>query len=152
MAVHRRYDVLAVVAAVVGLLAYASFHPEFHLRPQMPVEFFDASKVPQPQRAAEERIARAYWNCAVNDVQWKYGYARRLPDEPPPEFAGSAVELASATDSVTRARYWQRLRDVWGISSIWNEHYEFDASSVKTSVQSAGQWLERLMRRITGYS
>ncbi len=152
MAVHRRYDILAIMAGVVGLLAYASFESEFRLRPEMPVEFFDASRMPQPKRAAEEQIARAYWKCAVNEVQWRYGYARRLPDDPPPEFAVAAAELAPAADPVTRARYWRRLREVWGISSIWNEHYEFNTLAIRNSLQSAGDSLERLMRRITGYS
>ena len=153
MAVHRRHDIIAIVAIVVCIAAYASFRSEFRLRRAMPVEFFDASSVPAAKRAAEQRIAEAYWQCAVAQIQWQYGYAHRLPEEPPEEFSVTAAEAGSAAnDSVLRARYWLKLRDVWGISSVWQRQYEWNTISLKESLQSAGQWLEQAMRRITSYS
>jgi hypothetical protein len=153
MAVHRRFDILAIVAIVVCVVAYASFRSEFRLRPRMPVEFFDASQVAADRRVSEEKIARAYWRCAVTQVQWRYGYAHRLPEEPPDEFAVTPEEAgAAARDSAVRARYWQKLREVWVMSAVWHEEYEWNTISLRESLQSAGQWLERAMRRITGYS
>jgi hypothetical protein len=142
---------MAIVVIVLCIVAYASFRVEFRLREQMPVEFFDASRVPAGKRASEERIARAYWKCAVTQVQWKYGYAHRLPDEPPDEFQVTTEEAgAAAQDPAVRARYWQKLREVWVISSVWHEQYEWNMIVLRQSMQSAGQWLESTMRRITG--
>jgi hypothetical protein len=151
MPVNRKHDIMAIVAVVVCIVAYASFRVEFRLRAQMPPEFFDASRVPANKRVSEEKIARAYWKCAVTQVQWKYGYAHRLPDEPPDEFEVTAEEAgAAAHDSAVRARYWQKVRDVWVISSVWSEQYEWNTIALKQSMQSAGEWLESTMRRITG--
>ena len=153
MAVHRRFDILAIVAIVVCVVAYASFRSEFRLRARMPVEFFDASHVAADRRVAEEKIARAYWKCAVTQVQWKYGYAHRLPEEPPDEFAVRSEEAgAAANDSAVRARYWRKLHEVWGVSAVWHEQYEWNTISLRESLQSAGQWIERHMRKIVGYS
>ncbi len=151
MAVHRKHEILAIVAGVLCIAAYASFRSEFRLRSAMPVEFFDASRVPLGKRTAEEKIANAYWKCAVTQIQWKYGYARRLPEEPPEEFSVTTAEAGSAAnDSAMRVRYWQKLRDVWGLSAVWHEEYEWNTISLKESLQSAGQWLELHMRRIVG--
>ena len=96
MARRRKYDIVIVIALVLLGIAYGSFSSEFRLRPDMPVEFFDGSRLPPAKRAAEEKIAAAYWACAVKQVQWKYGYASRLPDAPPPEFSVSSSEITDA--------------------------------------------------------
>src|SRR5713101_3692374 len=147
MAIHRRYDVIAIIVIVICVAAYASIRSEFRLRSAMPVEFFDRSRVPA------EKIAKAYWKCAVTQIQWRYGYAHRLPDEPPAEFLVTTAEAGSAAnDSAIRARYWQKLREVWCMSAVWHEQYEWNTISLNQSLQSAGEWLERHMRRIVGYS
>lgn len=151
MAVQRRYDIIAIVVVVILIALYASIRSEFRLREAMPVEFFDASRVPAEKRAAEEKIAEAYWKCAVAQIQWQYGYAHRLPDEPPAEFSVTpAVAGSAAQDSAVRARYWQKLRAVWGVSAVWHEQYEWNIISLTESLRSAGQWLETHMRRIVG--
>jgi hypothetical protein len=147
--VHRRHDITAIVFVVICIAAYASIRSEFRLRHDMPVEFFDASRIPVGKRASEEKIARAYWNCAVTQVQWKYGYAHRLPEEPPDDFSLTPETARSAaTDSALRERYWQKLRVLWGVSTMWEKHYEWNNDTLKNSMQSGGAWLERLGRRI----
>lgn len=142
---------MAIVVLVILIVLYASIRSEYRLRPAMPVEFFDASRVPAAKRAAEKKIAEAYWKCAVTQIQWQYGYAHRLPDEPPAGFSISAAEAGSAAqDPALRARYWQKLRDVWGVSAVWHEQYEWNTISLTESLQSAGQWLERQTRRVVG--
>ena len=149
--VHRRYDIIAIIALVILVVLYASLRSEYRLTATMPVEFFDASRVPAEKRAAEEKIAEAYWKCAVTQIQWQYGYAHRLPDEPPAEFFVTVAEAGTAAnDSAIRARYWQKLRGVWGISTVWHKRYEWNTISLTQSLQSAGQWLESHMRRIVG--
>jgi hypothetical protein len=150
MAVHRKYDIAAIVVVVLCILAYASFRPKFRLRPEMPVEFFDASRLAPARRVSEERIANAYWKCAVSEVQWKYGYAQRLPDDPPAEFSVKALDAVD--NAAARVRYWKKLRELWGVTAIWQKQYEWNTISLRDSLQSAGKWLEEQMRRITGYA
>jgi uncharacterized protein HemY len=151
MSIHSRHDITAVVALVILIALYASIRSEFRLRSTMPVEFFDATRVPAERRAAEEKIAAAYWKCAVQQIQWQYGYAHRLPEEPPAGFLVTAAEAGSAArDSAVRDRYWQKLRGIWGVSTVWHQQYEWNTNSLTESLQSAGQWLESHMRRIVG--
>ncbi len=151
MAVHRRYDILAIIGIVLLLLAYASVRSEFRLQSAMPKEFFDSSYTPPQSRAREERLAHAYWQCAVTQIQWKYGYAHRLPEEPPAEFGVNLQDTGSAAnDTATRLRYWHKLKDVWTVTAVWHREYEWNSISLHESLQSAGQWMEQHMRRIIG--
>jgi hypothetical protein len=153
MAVHRRYDIWAILVIVLAIVAYASFRTEFRLRASVPVEFFDPSGLTPKKRAAEEVIAKAYWECAITQIQWKYGYAHRLPDDPPPEFSVTTMQAGSAADDTTvRNHYWQRLRATWVVSSAWEEHYDWNTISLSNALRSAGAWLEGHMRAILGYS
>ncbi|HSY90336.1 MAG TPA: hypothetical protein VK812_03130 [Candidatus Binatus sp.] len=152
MTVHRRHDIPVILAFVLCVVAFGSFRSDYRLRANMPTEFFDAAQLPANKRASEEKIARGYWTCAVTQIQWKYGYAHRLPFDPPEEFALAADAGPGTKDSAARLHYWQRLRVIWDTSGIWEHQYEFNPLVFKQSVESAGQWLENLMRRITGYS
>jgi hypothetical protein len=151
MAVRRRYDIPAIIAVVLAIVVYASFRSEYRLRERMPVEFFDASTVAPKKRAAEESIAKAYWKCAVTEVQWKYGYAHRLPEQVPAEFSISNGN-GRGGDPAVRLFYWQRLRSIWIVSSVWEKQYEWNRISLTNSFRSAGAWLEQHMRAIVGYS
>ena len=151
MAEGRRHEIIYIALIAVAVAAYASIHSEYRLRSEMPAEFLDVSHVPAGKQAVEEKVARAYWNCAVMQVQWKYGYARRLPEEPPEEFVVTADQAGVlANDQAVRARYWRKLRDVWGISVVWHKEYEWNMDTLRNSFQSAGWWLEVHMRRIVG--
>ena len=150
MAVRRKYDIAAVVIVVLAIAAYASSRQEYRLRPDMPVEFFDPSTVPSGKRPHDRAIADAYWRCAVTQIQWRYGYAHRLPEQPPPEFSIGNMR-GGLEDPAIRLRYWQRLRATWGISSAWKEQWEWNTISLGDSLRSAGAWLEIHMRRIVGY-
>jgi len=151
MAVRRRYDIPAIISVVLAIAIYASFRSEFRLREKMPVEFFDASGVSPKKRAAEESIAKAYWKCAVTQIQWKYGYAHRLPEEVPAEFS-IATNHSDGGGPAVRLYYWQKLRGIWTVASVWEKHYEWNTISLTNSLRSAGAWLEHRMRAIVGYS
>src|ERR1700758_3718079 len=100
---RRKHDIAAIVILVLALLAFASFRSEFRLVSDMPPEFFDAKQFPRERRVGEEKIAKAYWDCAVKQVQWKYGYAHRLPEAPPDEFLLNESEIgAAARDQALR--------------------------------------------------
>jgi hypothetical protein len=115
----------------------------------MPVEFFDGSRLAPAKRVAEEKIAQAYWNAAVKQVQWKYGYASRLPNDPPPDFSVSASEVGPvANDEAVRRHYWERLRAIWSLSSAWKTQYEWSSISFRQSLRSAGEWWGQLTRNM----
>jgi hypothetical protein len=151
MAVRRRYDIPAIVVVVLAIAVYASLRSEFRLRETMPREFFDASTLSPKKRAVEESIARVYWKCAVTEIQWKYGYAHRLPDEVPAEFS-IVTNHGHSGDPAERLFYWQKLRSIWTVASVWEKHYEWNTISLTNSLRSAGAWLEQRMRAIIGYS
>lgn len=149
--VHRKYDILAIIGLVLIVLSVASFRSEFRLRPEMPAAFFDATHVSTAKRASEEKIARAYWNCAVEQVQWKYGYAHRLPDDPPEEFSVSPALVGSiANDASVRRFYWSKLRTAWSISSVWKNEWEFSFVALRQSLRSGGDWWKELVRSVVG--
>ena len=151
MAEKRKYDIVFIVLIAVALAGYASIGSEYRLRSEMPAEFFEASRAPSAKRAGDEKVARAYWNCAETQVQWRYGYAHRLPEDAPAEFVVTVDQAGNAAnDKALRERYWQKLRDVWGISTVWHKEYEWNPDTLRNSLQSAGQWLELHMRRIIG--
>lgn len=151
MAIRRKYDIVIIVAVVLGGLAFACFRPERRLQPAMPPEFFDRTKFAPGKRAAEEKIAAAYWNCAVTQVQWKYGYASRLPEAPPPEFGISAAEIGPiAKDDAVRRRYWTQLRSTWYVATAWKTEYAWSSVSFLQWLRSAGDWWGQLTQPYLG--
>ncbi len=111
------------------LFIYLSTRPVMRLRYEPPAEFFDERNLDAPQRATEDVLAQAYWDSAVRSVQWKYAFGTNLPDEPPPEFRVDEKSLQSRDLKIepgARARYWQRLRQVWGLPQAWDESFTWN--------------------------
>lgn len=149
--VHRKYDVAIIIGIVLVLLSLASFRSEFRLQSEMPKEFFDSTHVPREKRNSEEKIAKAYWGCAVKEVQWKYGYAHRLPDDPPAEFILSPADVGPiAKDETVRRYYWQKLRSTWNLSSAWKNQWELSFFTFRQSLRTGGDWWKELVRSIVG--
>jgi len=149
MALHRKYDIVIIVALVLAGLAYAAFTSEYRLKEDMPAEFFNPLQLAPAKRASEEKIARAYWNCAVKQVQWKYGYASRLPDEVPPEFGLTVNDVGPiAKDEAVRRHYWQQLRATWHSSNVWKTEYLWSGESFRQSLRTAGDWWAGLTRNM----
>ena len=103
---NRLIDRLVIALLVVGFVAYASTRPTFRLRVDMPSEFLDApASWPPERRAAEKKVARAYWYCVVTVIQPKYSFGDPLPLNPPAEFKIITPDLAEgATDPEHSAR------------------------------------------------
>src|SRR5678815_1617776 len=60
---------LIVAAILIGMsaFAYSSFDARLRLRSEMPKDFVDNSKsIPASERSREEKLARAYWKCALS--------------------------------------------------------------------------------------
>jgi hypothetical protein len=149
--VRRKYDIPAIVGLVLVLVSIASFRSEFRLRSEMPVEFFDRKHMEAKRLASEERVARAYWNCAVEQVQWKYGYAHRLPDDPPAEFALSAAILGPiANDQLIRHYYWRKLQATWIVTSMWKSQWRFSFVAFRQSLRTSGDSWKEFVRSTVG--
>jgi hypothetical protein len=135
---HFKTIVLIVIAS--ALFTFASIKETFRLRPEMPQQFIDTS-VPT-QRPAEERIARAYWDCTTLHIQGKYVHEQRLPEEPPSEFAIALPDPGQDTpDPSSRIRYWRRLRSVWTAPESWHKTYEWDFNWVTEWTEATQRWL-----------
>jgi hypothetical protein len=127
MLIRWKIEKFVIPLLAVGLIVYTSYRPKFRLRLDMPPTFVDLSgSSPAQKRVAEELLARAYWDCAVTEIQWKYSRAY-LPPSPPPEFnVTSEDSTVTAGDPDARARYWQKLQDVWYLPNTWEKSYEWD--------------------------
>jgi hypothetical protein len=137
---RQRIDRLLLALIVVGLFLYASYRPRFRLRAEMPPEFLDQS-VNVAKKGGEEKIAQAYWECLVDDIQWKYGYGHSLPGEAPLEFNLGTQRSDYLADD--RARYWHRAQRFWYIRSAWAEEYEWNFDWTTDWIQTGGEWLHR---------
>ncbi len=142
MFIRRRLDRLVIPLIALLTIAYFSYHPQFQLTAQMPREFLDAS-VPSSaaRRATEEKIARAYWACAVNNIQWQYGYGYHLPPDPPPAFTVTNQEAGADPDAAARTRYWHKLQQVWSLPGAWKKTYVWDFTWTISWVKTTGDWL-----------
>lgn len=150
--VRRKYDIVVIILLVLALVAFASSRSEFRLQSDMPTEFFDAKRVPREKRASEEKVAKAYWDCAVKDLQWKYSYTSRLPDDPPAEFRLVTAEMGPvARDEAIRKHYWQQTRATWHVQSAWKNEYVWSSTSFRQSLRTAGQWWGQLTRNLFGH-
>jgi hypothetical protein len=113
---------LAVGPSLV--LIYLSTRPLMRLRAEPPPEFLDTPRDwNAKRRAAEEQLARAYWSSAVRHLQPSYQFGTKLPDEPLPEFKIEDKDSPEnlKDDPVARARYWQKLRQIWILPQAWEK-------------------------------
>ncbi len=123
---------IAVVTLVLGgVFVYKSFSLVMMLRPDPPAEFL----VPDPnwsakERAAEERLARAYWETARRLSRSVHAFGTRLPSEPPAAFSVDPSEYPNVAEpaSAARARYWRNLHKVWNDPRAWKRTYEWHTS------------------------
>jgi hypothetical protein len=144
---RHSFDKLIYPAIAIGVLIFASYRPTYHLRADMPRDFFSSS--PSAKGALDKKIAWAYWESAQMDIQWKYPHGHPLPNDPPAEFHVQAEALGpAASDPEVRQLYWHRLQQVWYSSDTWRKEYEWSAGWVSDPLTSTGQWLRDLMDRL----
>src|SRR5205809_7127946 len=81
--IRQKFDkVLVLLISAVGF-CLLSYRPISSITPEMPKEFVDISSIGnRRQRLTEERVAKAYWDCVVNNIQWEYHYGSSLPQNP----------------------------------------------------------------------
>ncbi len=120
---------LVLLIIVGGVFTFLSYRPVARLRSDPPKSFIDTHKGWDAKRqAAEERVARAYWSVAIENVQLKYPFGSALPDDPPPDFSIADKDLPTGgfeKSPATRARYWQKIRETWGLPQAWDKSYRW---------------------------
>ena len=144
---HGRGSVVSKLAW--GLVALAptilfvclATRPIMKLRVDPPAEFLSAVSEAAPERrAAEERVARAYWDWAYLHLQRKYPFAAQLPEDPPMEMDvyGNDVHYSKTNKreehsdptgleaEVAKRRYWQKLRQAWAMPQAWEKSSMWD--------------------------
>ncbi len=142
----NKYLVVLVPAA---LLLYGTSHPVNRLRTDMPASFVDVpASVTQARRDTAAKVAQAYWNVAVNTIQWQYEFGSSLPADPPDNFQIDLKLFGARPDS--RSRYWARLRQVWSSPESWRTRLEWSSSRLTRPASQAEQWISDYLRDIKG--
>lgn len=115
----RKLDKLVILLLAGGIFVYFSTRPTSRLVANMPTSFVDVPKgASAAQRAAEARVANAYWECAVTFLQFEYSYGAQLPDAVPNNFQiDKSYGAAAGPDA--RLRYWGRFRAIWLKPEAW---------------------------------
>ncbi|MFB3921126.1 MAG: hypothetical protein ACE145_05355 [Terriglobia bacterium] len=117
-----------VSVILAGLFVYKSTRLVMRLRDDPPPQYLEFPvNWSAPRRTSEERLARAYWRCAVLLSRGQYVFGQRLPEEPPPGFSVDAKSYPSLGESpaAARARYWRKIQEVWTEPAAWHEVYEW---------------------------
>ena len=148
---RQKVDWLVVPILAIALFTYASYQPKFRLRPDMPTEFLDTPADSLQKQAAEIKIAHAYWNSLIRDIQPKYGYGYSLPSDPPGDFTlASASSGTNQEDAATRIRYWRKAQHVWYLPNAWQKGYEWDFHWTSNLTQNSADWLHRQLQHVGG--
>lgn len=148
MLYNRRADRILIIALPAALFVYASTRPVLRLQGTMPAQFADIRpSVSAAQRAEEERIAGAYWNCAVTLMQWRYTYGSPLPEDPPDDFQIDAADAVFQRDAASsRLLYWQRLRRVWTLPQAWEASREWSTHWLTQPVSNGAEGIREYFR------
>ena len=149
--VHRQVDRFLLVLIPVGIFVYLSTRPLMRLQEDPPSEFirsepgWNASR-----RAVEEQLARAYWKCAVDVLQWQHSFGKNLSGDPPSEFRidpSNFPDFYPGGPAAARARYWRRLQMVWILPHAWRKSYEWSTAWVTDLWVSIRDGIESIWER-----
>lgn len=145
-----RWLLVLVAVAVVFAVCY---RPVMRLKPTMPKGFVTTDKAWDATRqAAEDRIAQAYWLLALNIVQWKFAFGTELPPQPIEEFRLNEKDFPHsgiAASPAARARYWQKLREIWPSPQNWNRAYVWNSGWIWEALSDFTEAVSRFVHRIT---
>jgi hypothetical protein len=129
------------LVALIGFLIYFFATPVIRLRSNPPAAFFDDSQsLSAKQRAQDNDLARAYWKVAVTNIQAQYGFGSTLPADPPETFKIEKTDTSgetAAVDPAARARYWERLRELWPQADSWERQSSEGVDWIRSAWQSA---------------
>jgi len=132
------------LAIILGtLFVYRSTRPVMRLSADPPPSFYDYNRAwDRQERQQEKRVAQAYWQVAVRQIQTYYSPNRPLPLDPPPQFQIAEAARSLEADMVaSRVHYWYRLRDVWNQSETWNVSYGWNTDWVTSMLNALPQYV-----------
>ena len=142
----NKYLIVLIPAA---MLLYTTSHPVSRLRLDMPASFAEVStRASAVDRAEAARVAQAYWNVAVEKLQWRCGFGCPLPADPPDDFRISDELFEARLDS--RARYWGRLRKAWTSPGSWRTEREWSTTWLTRPASRFMQWVSDYEHSILG--
>lgn len=115
--------VVLVFAAIAPTLLFLYFvsRPVMRLRPDPPAEFLTVStEWGASHNAAQDKLARAYWDWAALHLVQTYPYGANLPDLPPLDFDVEGKDFPTGVNlDLTRLSYWNELRKLWTQPQSW---------------------------------
>ncbi len=132
---------LYLVLALIGFFVFESLQPVMRLRSDPPPSVVGVKLNPNdPQYESQMRTARACWDYAIETVQYRYPFGRRLPDSVPPKLRGS-----NGKASALSVLCWPRLRDAWTQPESWVEKYEWSTDWISDPDSSFRQNLRKFI-------
>jgi hypothetical protein len=138
-----------IVLIPAAMLLYATSRPVSRLRLDMPASFVLVSAhADSAERAAAATVAQAYWNVAVERLQWRCGFGCSLPADPPDDFRISDELFEARLDS--RALYWGRLRKAWTSPASWRTEREWSTTWLTRPASRFMQWISDYEHSILG--
>jgi hypothetical protein len=140
---------LGVGLGIVALLisgVYFALTPVIRLRPNPPAGFLEDSPTwSAQQRVRESQLARSYWQLALTQIEPQYGFGSTLPANAPDEFRVPENGPSGASaDADARARYWEKLREVWAQPDSWERMSRWDLDSFRIAWNNALSKIGRL--------
>ncbi len=140
MARHLPSLGLLIVLIAAGLFVFLSIRSSLELQSTLPPDFVQLDpKWDARRRQSEQRLALAYWQCAVRTVQRRIPFGTELPGDPPAYFKIDPKDFSGpeADSRTARLRYWKKIQEVWPRPSLWRRNYTWDMS-----------WIPRLISRL----
>lgn len=149
-----RFGWLLLILLPLAVVFALCYRPVMRLKPQPPAGFVDVQQGWDATRqATEDRAAQAYWQLAVNLLQWRFPFGTELPADPIAEFRLAEKDFPRSTIAAapaTRIRYWNKVRATWPLSSSWSETYVWNTDWLKESLSSFMEAILRFTDNILG--
>ena len=144
-----------LVLLPVALVFLVCYRPVMRLKPQPPPGFVEMRQDWDAVRqSSENRAAQAYWQLAINFVQWRFAFGSKLPPEPIKEFRLDDKDFprnSIAAAPATQLRYWNKLRAIWSQPSAWSQTYVWNTDwlreGLSSAIDSAAHFSDAVMAR-----
>lgn len=125
----------------VAPVFFLCYRPVMRLNAQPPPGFVEAQEDWDATRqSSENRAAQAYWQLAINLVQWQFAFGSELPPQPIKEFRLEEKDFprnSFAAAPATQLRYWNKLRVVWLQPEVWSKTYVWNSDWLREALSSA---------------
>ncbi|MGH9351849.1 MAG: hypothetical protein ACRD2G_06790 [Terriglobia bacterium] len=121
----RASHFLLILVALIPtvLFVYLASRPMMRLAPNAPADFVEAyPELDGAHADTAQKLAQAYWDWAAVHLAPDYPYGSQLPEQPPALFDAEGSGFPTGVEAdVARARYWQKLRQLWSNPQSWEK-------------------------------